>query len=121
MEGLAFYFVLSEMPATATFRNGEQVTLSFEAADSLLSASVYYDYSENPLTLKADVSAGDSVSLTLFPHRIELAVNGTIRDEEWPTGDLLFSETDELASDLSVRIERKDFPPVEQPSVLGTS
>ncbi len=66
---------------------GSAVTLDM-TGENLLTARFSYDFRENPLTLTASAAPGDTVSLTVRPHRIELRVNGALLDEEWPCGNL---------------------------------
>jgi len=40
---------------------------------------------EQPLHLRGDAKCGDEITIALFACRIELYVNGTLTDEEWPT------------------------------------
>ena len=89
MEALTFSLSLSEIPCDCSFRNNSGTTLSLEASGTQLTVSVYYDYSTAPLCLRAAVSVGDRVLLTILPYRIELSVNGKTEDEEWPVGSLV--------------------------------
>ncbi len=57
------------------------------AYDGKLTVTLKYDFRDRPLTLTADADTGDSVSLNVRTHRIELRVNGALLDEEWPCGD----------------------------------
>ena len=120
MEALTFSLSLSEIPCGCSFRNDSGTTLSFEASGNRLTVSVYYDYSTAPLCLRAAVSAGDRVLLTILPYRIDLSVNGKTEDEEWPVGNLLFSKDDSRSSGLPVSVERKEYVKEPEPDVLGT-
>ena len=56
---------------------------SFDGA--VVSYALFCEGREAPLVLRAEASAGDRAEVKLFPHRIELYVNGALADEEWPT------------------------------------
>ena len=60
-----------------------------QAFDGEMSFDVQYDYDRRPLRLSANVKENDAVEVILMTHRIELYVNGTLMDEEWPAGNRL--------------------------------
>ena len=104
MKDLKISFVLSELPAYGISCKGNRKTLELQAFDGQLTVDVQYDFHRRPLPLNADVQVGDSVDVILLPHRIELYINGTLADEEWPAGERLFSEGDAVMSNLQVSV-----------------
>ena len=104
MKDLKISFVLSELPAYGISCKGNRKTLELQAFDGQLTVDVQYDFHRRPLPLNADVQVGDSVDVILLPHRIELYINGTLADEEWPAGVRLFSEGDAVTSNLQVSV-----------------
>ena len=92
---LPLYFV--------SHKNGRK-TLEVEAFDGILTASVQYDYDRRPLSLNGEINTGDKVELVLLNHRIELYINGTLMDEEWPNGERLFAIDDVFMPDVKVDV-----------------
>lgn len=56
-----------------------------------LELSMYYDYSDKPLVLKAPCKAGDKISVRIFDALTELCVNGILFDEEWQYGKPVYN------------------------------
>ena len=56
------------------------------AYDGQLKVSLFYDFNDRPLVLRSDAKTGDRAEVRLFPYRLELYVNGSLCDEEWPCG-----------------------------------
>ncbi len=78
---------------------------------------LHYSFSEKPLCLRADVTAGDRLTVTLSDAHIALFVNGTLADEEWPCGDLDFARL--LREVDFTQTDGVDLPP--QPQRRGIS
>ena len=117
MKDLKISFVLHELPAYGISCKENRKTFELQAFDGRIDLSVQYDFRRNPLTLRADVQIGDRIEAVLLPHRIELYVNGVLKDEEWPAGARLFEQGDEIFSNLNVtaveyREEQTEFPNV---------
>ena len=104
---LPLYFV--------SHKNGRK-TLEIEAFDGILTVSVQYDYDRKPLSLNGEIKIGDRVEIVLLNHRIELYINGKLKDEEWPAGDRLFAIDDVFIPDVRVEVteyfEKCDALPV---------
>ncbi len=92
---LPLYFV--------SHKNGRK-TLEIEAFDGILTVSVQYDYDRKPLSLNGEIKIGDRVEIILLNHRIELYINGNLKDEEWPAGDRLFAIDDVFMPDVKVEV-----------------
>ncbi len=117
MKDLKISFVLSEMPAYGISYKENRKSIEFQAFDGQIDLGVQYDFHRLPLTLRADVRVGDRIAAVLMPHRIELYVNGVLKDEEWPAGERLFGDEDGILSNLTVDVseyheEQKTFPNV---------
>ncbi len=92
---LPLYFV--------SHKNGRK-KLEIEAFDGILTVSVQYDYDRKPLSLNGEINIGDSVEIVLLNHRIELYINGMLKDEEWPTGERPFAIDDVFMPDMKVEV-----------------
>ena len=104
MKDLKISFVLNEFPAYGISCKENRKTFEFQAFDGQIDLGVQYDFRRIPLTLRADVQAGDRIEAVLMPHRIELYVNGALKDEEWPAGVRLFADGDTIFSNLNVSV-----------------
>ena len=87
-------FIVEKLPLYFVSHKGGRKTFEVEAFDGILTASVQYDYARRPLSLNGEISVGDRVEVILMNYRIELYINGELKDEEWPAGKIFF----ELAS-----------------------
>jgi len=98
------------------FSAGETMTCRVQDGEAQI--SVRYDFDERPLVLRASAQPGDALELRLMEHRIELAVNGRVEDEEWPCGNRLYQPGCPLEGRVQVSPyhEEKTF----LPSVTGT-
>ena len=112
---------LSALPFAARAQKADQKTLTVTADDERLTCEIYYDFHEKPLILTGSQAPriGDSVSLALMPHRIELYINGRLEDEEWPAGERLWDAADAW---IGVPAELSPTSPAEEepPAVVGT-
>ena len=104
MKDLKISFVLSELPAYGISYRDNRKTFEFQAFDGQIDLSIQYDSHRQPLFLRADVNFGDRIEVVLLPHRIELYVNGALKDEEWPAGERLFACGDVILSNLEIDI-----------------
>ena len=118
--GMKLAFTLSHPTAQYTAKKNGSDVLTVRTADGLLTVSVFYDFSEIPLILTAAVKDSDRVELILYPHRIELWVNGTLRDEDWPAGQLLYGADAQSEGDLSLSLSACTEEAPLLPSVLAT-
>ena len=65
--------------------------IAAEIAGNKVTVKLKYDFNERPLSVSAPCAAGDKVRLVLRPYRIDLYVNDTLFDEEWPCGNEEFT------------------------------
>ena len=120
MKDLKISFVLNEFPAYGISCKENRKTFEFQAFDGQIDLGVQYDFRRIPLTLRADVQAGDRIEAVLMPHRIELYVNGALKDEEWPAGVRLFADGDTIFSNLNVSVTEYCEAQEVLPNVLAS-
>ena len=84
-----------------------------------LKVAVLYDYSDIPICLCCKAVVGDHAEIILMEHRIELHVNGTIRDEEWPAGKRIFEIGDRINASEEYEIGPYREVKEELPSVIS--
>ncbi|MBQ1956033.1 MAG: hypothetical protein II350_09905 [Clostridia bacterium] len=113
-------FEFKELPMYLVSINNGRKSLELEAFDGVLTVAVRYDYDRNSLLLKSDVKAGDSAEIILLDHRIELYVNGELKDEEWPTGNRIFEIGDAFIPDANVAVSEVRETTVAAPNVVST-
>ena len=94
-------------------------TFDMQAFDGVLTADVQYDFNRRPLRLSAEIKDGDSVEIVLLDHRIELYVNGTIADEEWPAGNRLLGISDDFITNTHLEASAYTEKTEEVPSVIS--
>ena len=121
MQDIRLSFRIHEIPTYAIAHKGGRKTLDINVLEGTLSCDVFYDFRTAPLTLRADVTVDDEILLRFTSFRIELYVNGTLCDEEWPAGERLYGMGDELHTPLTVLTEADPVAVEERlPSVIGT-
>ena len=87
--------------------NGK-TALSISLSEGGCTAHVYYTFREEPLVLSAPAKANDQAALILRPHRLELYINGSLADEEWPCGSALLSGSCLPSGDFSLTLSETD-------------
>ena len=117
MIDLKISFVVSEIPFYVGSHNNLTETIKISAQENILNCALWYDSHLEPLVLKSKVEIGDEISMVLMNHRIELYVNGSLADEEWPNGNRLFKQRDFFDSKLPIKVESYIAPKKEEPSV----
>ena len=95
-------------------------TFECNISDNKINCNVYYDFNEQPLSLQSDIQKNDTVKVILMPFRIELWVNGVLKDEEWPAGNCLFTRDDEIKSNINISVSEHPYAKNIQPAVIGT-
>lgn len=104
MRNLKITFRITELPFySLSYKEGRK-TFEIQAFDGILTVSVQYDYDRMPLSLNSKIEKEDIAEIVLLNHRIELYINGELKDEEWPCGIRLFDLGDSffLNEDISV-------------------
>ena len=110
-------FIAEKLPLYFVSHKGGRKTFEVEAFDGILTVSVQYDYERRPLSLNGEISVGNRVEVILMNHRIELYINGELRDEEWPAGNKFFEMGDMLVPEVKVAVseyveKKEEFPAV---------
>lgn len=82
--------------------------------------SVWYDFNERPLTLRANAKADDCVNVKIFDCRIELYVGETLCDEEWGCGKCYADGAKFVENKASATVSEAVFERKAEPSVLYT-
>ena len=99
-------------------KNGEE-TLSCRVSDGKIICRVCYDFSDRPLILSSKAGINDTVEIVLMPHRIELWVNSSLKDEEWPAGNRLFDISDTVESEIEITVGEYTQKKASLPAVIG--
>ena len=84
MENIKIKISIQKLPLYAVSHKNGRKTLEIQAFDGILTVSVQYDYERAPLSLNAEIKEGDAAEVILTEPRIELYINGELKDEEWP-------------------------------------
>ena len=113
-------FIVEKLPLYFVSHKGGRKTFEVEAFDGILTASVQYDYERSPLSLCGEISVGDLVEVILLDHRIELYINGEIKDEEWPAGAMLFDKHDAFTPEIKVAVSEYAEEEENLPSVISS-
>lgn len=119
MRDLKISFEINELPFYASFCKEDKKTIEIKAEDSALTASVFYDYKDQPLVLLGEISKNDKIEIILLDYRIELYVNGKLSDEEWPYGNRLFNIEDKSESSTNVCVCEYSGENTELPNVIS--
>ncbi len=99
--------------------SGDREVLGISFGGDELTASFSYSVKDRPLILRAPAKESDSVSIVIRPFRIELSINGTLLDEEWPFGEPLFLEAETVI--CNIILTESDVPAEEEkPSFSGS-
>ena len=115
---IAFEIAKNQIYAVS-FKNGRK-TLEIQAIDGALTISAQYDFNKRPLELSCEVKEGDKIKAIFLDYRIELYVNGTVMDEEWPCGTRLFEIGDTFVGSIDIQAKEYVAKEKEEPSVIGT-
>ena len=90
MQNVKIDFNVKSLPFYAVSHKEGRKTFEIQAFDGIITVSVQYDYKRNPLELTSSIKDGDFVSVIIYGYRIELYINGELKDEEWPIGERFF-------------------------------
>ncbi|MBE6674521.1 MAG: hypothetical protein E7596_05395 [Ruminococcaceae bacterium] len=120
MQDLKIYFEIEKLPFYTVSHKKGRKTLEIQAFDGIISASVQYDYDRRPLDLSSEIKEGDRVEIILLDYRIELYINGELKDEEWPDGNRLFGLNDEFTPSTSIQVTGFVKDEDEPPSVISS-
>ena len=113
-------FIVEKLPLYFVSHKEGRKTFEVEAFDGILTASVQYDYERRPLLLNGEISVGDSVEVVLMNHRIELYINGELKDEEWAAGKIFFEMGDMFVPEVKVAVSEYVEKNEEFPAVISS-
>lgn len=99
-------------------KNGEE-TLSCTVSEGRITCRVWYDFNDQPLVMSSKAGINDIIEIVLMPHRTELWVNSSLKDEEWPAGNRLFDVSDTAVSKLEMVVEEYVPKKAFLPAVIG--
>lgn len=110
---------LNRLPAYAVSQKDGRITFELEALDGKLTCNVYYSAKNGPLQMESDIKEGDSVEIVLLPYRIELHINGVLKDENWPLEGLMLCLGDEMYGSVQPTLSESEFNEPVLPSIIG--
>ena len=120
MRDFTIAFEIANSPIYAvSFKNGRK-TLEIQELDGTLTISAQYDFNKRPLELVCEVKEGDKIKAVFLDYRIELYVNGTIMDEEWPCGTRLFEIGDTFVGSIDIQVTEYKAKEKEELCIIGT-
>ena len=117
---LKLAFEVKELPLYFVSHKSGRKTFEVEAFDGILTAYVQYDYERRPLSLSSSIAVGDFLEVILMNHRIELYINGELKDEEWPAGNKLFEMGDIFVPEVKVAVSEYVEKNEEFPAVISS-
>ena len=120
MQELKISFEINELPFCITSYKQDKKSIEIKAEESTLIASVLYDYKDIPLELVSEIKLNDKVDIVLLDYRIELYVNGEIKDEEWPYGNSFFKIGDEFTPNKNIAISKYSSEKREAPAIISS-
>ncbi|MBR4880745.1 MAG: hypothetical protein IKU19_02360, partial [Clostridia bacterium] len=113
-------FVAEQLPLYFVSHRDGRKRFEVEAFDGILTAAVQYDYDRSPLALSGEICGGDRVEIILLAHRIELYINGELKDEEWPAGHRLFEMSDVFVPETKVEVSEYIENISTRPAVISS-
>lgn len=118
MKSLILTFEIEKEPFYAVSCKNGRKSVEIQALDGGLIISLYYDCNKNALELKSHIKEGDRVQVVLLNHRIELYVNDSLIDEEWPSGEGLFHVAGEFYPASKIEAYEAEYEEKVLPSVI---
>ena len=118
--GTKIAFEIEKLPMFAVSHKGGLKTFEIEAFDGILTVAVRYDFDRKALLLTSEAELGDRVEVILLDHRIELYVNGELKDEEWPFGKRLFDVGDAFTPKIKLLVTEYNEKKEKLPSVISS-
>lgn len=120
MKDFKIAFEIEKNPIYAVSVKNGRKALEIQALEGTLTISAQYDFNERPLELSCEINEGDKIEAVFLDYRIELYVNGTIMDEEWPCGTRLFEISDTFVGSIDIQVTEYKAKEKEEPSIIGT-
>lgn len=114
-------FTITELPCYAIAHKNGRKTLDMQAFDGQIEFALQYTYDRDrrPLRLVSPIKENDKVEVVILPHRIELYINGEIKDKEWPMDERLFEKGDEIRSNIEISVSDYTAEETVEPDVCG--
>ena len=119
MKDFKIAFEIEKNPIYAVSVKNGRKALEIQALEGTLTISAQYDFNERPLELSCEINEGDKIEAIFLDYRIELYVNGTIMDEEWPCGTRLFEISDTFVGSIDIQVTEYKAKEKEEPSIIG--
>lgn len=116
---LKLSFRVNSLPFSMISSKNGKNCIEINADADKITTSVFYDFDETPLKLSAEIKVDDLIDIILLDHRIELYINGEIRDEEWPAGKRYFEKGYGFSEGIEVSVTEYTEPDIKQPDVLS--
>lgn len=119
MKDFKISFEIEKNPIYAVSVKNGRKALEIQALEGTLTILAQYDFNERPLELSCEINDGDKIEAVFLDYRIELYVNGTIMDEEWPCGTRLFEISDTFVGSIDIQVTEYKAKEKEEPSIIG--
>lgn len=119
MKNQKIQFTVTDAPVQFRFEASGHSVLEAILEQNTLRLSMRFTARETPLTLSAPVQIGDEITFVYRTYRLELSVNGTLADEEWPFGADYLADARQTVSHTILRMSPLDEIP-EEPTVSGS-
>ena len=119
METWNMRFTLSAFPVQFRWETENQPVFEGLWENGTLTVSMLFTADPRPLTLTAAANPGDEITFIFRPYRLELWVNGTLMDEEWPFGQSYLAGAVQSEANVQLIFEPTEPSPAE-PAVLGS-
>ena len=115
----AFSFVVTEAAELFRMERDGACVLRIDRREGEICAALQYDVQDAPLCLTAEASVGDTVTLAVYPYRVELYCGDTLCDEEWPYGNPCYADAEVSVCNVQMHPCALPIPPVSAGSFVG--
>ena len=106
-DNLKILFTINTDGTLFSFINNAKEVMQCNFKNDMLTVSITYDFKdEQPLCLSANAKISDKVEIVILAYRIELYVNGSLCDEEWPCGNHYLENSEIKKGNCDLRIEK---------------
>ena len=112
--GFCFEFTVADTPVQFRFASGETTAMEAVLENGALTVSMRFSWREAPLCLRGAAVPGNTARFVYRTYRIELYVDGTIVDEEWPCSEPLHADAVQTVGNTELRAlpvpEERELP-----------
>ena len=120
-DNLKILFTINTDGTLFSFINNAKEVMQCNFKNDMLTVSITYDFKdEQPLCLSANAKISDKVEIVILAYRIELYVNGSLCDEEWPCGNHYLENSEIKKGNCDLRIEKYEPQEPYKETVTGT-